>query len=816
MSSKIVTEQEFPIINIFEQMISNTHQNFSVYSQLRINKEYLYHRKNIFNILHRITSKMGFKSQVFYLSANYLDILFSFKTNIKYKFNIYTLALSCLCLSAKFFEIDPIVPQLNYFIKIYNNIMGYKMKNPLSLRELKYAEVYILKLLNYKLNYYTIYDFNSFLFIHGIIKSQLKNNNYNSKQIMEKIYKKSRYYLDAILTNTKLCIKYDALFLSIVIIEQSIKETLNKINKDLCFSEIMKNMFNLNYESNEQYQKLILDEEIKKIFDEHKDKNDKDIISNKINNKKIEEKKGNNDYEEGVFNKTALISNNKFNLNFDINKFKEIYRKIDISKSISKEKNIKKTLSNFHDTTTKKEEKKQDISSYTSRNELNNNLLKYCNKTKEKDCDSKPKIIYSKYTYNGDKFNYTDIEKKDDLKNANSSVEFKNKDINLIKYILTSQKKRNKYKLKIIGKSFDKNKSNEILYQKKLMNQNMIDNYKTISSFVDDFKKRKVTYGVIKMNSKETKKENFIEANNKNELNSLQKNNFFKKINYNKLINNIIINRTSSVDKNKDKSINKNNSNFNPIDKTSTNKLVAFNNINNFKNMNESTQTIITKTHHLNIVKESDISKEKTMKNFNIHKYQKHKTNPNQIQNYQKINNPPKNKLSCILGMQNTNLNKTLKEINIAYAKDNNTKNRAILKKGFDNISNLPNKETINFFKTQKDYFYKIKHDKKKEEIFKNQQDKRKDSIPNTQHEKISSSTIVINNNININIENRKLKADIIRYNKVYKKNKIMDMKSKNYFIMNNRNTVNGVNDTFYKSHLYTKTLENDFVRKRF
>jgi hypothetical protein len=51
--------------------------------------------------------------------------------------------------------------------------MGYK--NMISINDLRIGEVVILKILNYKLNYFTIYDFNSFLFSHGVVKlEQLK------------------------------------------------------------------------------------------------------------------------------------------------------------------------------------------------------------------------------------------------------------------------------------------------------------------------------------------------------------------------------------------------------------------------------------------------------------------------------------------------------------------------------------------------------------------------------------------------------------------------------------------------------------------
>ena len=140
-------DAEIPPKKIFEFMKSNVYDNYYNYSTSSKNKDYrLSSRKTLFNILHKITIKMGFKSQTFFLAAHYLDIVFIKKPRINS--NLNTLGLACLCLSAKFCENDPIVPHLQYFIKIYNNIMGYK--NVISMGDLKRNEVYVLKLLNYK------------------------------------------------------------------------------------------------------------------------------------------------------------------------------------------------------------------------------------------------------------------------------------------------------------------------------------------------------------------------------------------------------------------------------------------------------------------------------------------------------------------------------------------------------------------------------------------------------------------------------------------------------------------------------------------
>ena len=189
--------------DIFDSMKKNIYNNFSSQSFSSINKEYLALRNGLFDLLRKISDKMGFKSQTYFLSIYYLDILFS--QNKKSDCNYNILGLACLLIASKHCENDPAVPELKYFIKIYNNIVG--SKKSISVSDLFYSEVMACKMLNHKLNYYTIYDFNSFFFIHNIVKwellNELYNDNYKDKysmkcsskenKIMEKIYKKSRY-----------------------------------------------------------------------------------------------------------------------------------------------------------------------------------------------------------------------------------------------------------------------------------------------------------------------------------------------------------------------------------------------------------------------------------------------------------------------------------------------------------------------------------------------------------------------------------------------------------------------------------------------
>jgi hypothetical protein len=279
--------------DIFDSMKTNIYNNFSLYSFSIISKEYLTLRSDLFALIKKISGKMGFKSQTYFLSIYYLDILFT--QNKKIDFNYNVMGLACLLLASKYCENDPAVPELKYFIRIYNRIVG--SKNSISVSDLFYSEVMACKMLNHKLNYYTVYDFNSFFFNNNILKREQLNdfcNDYDdmhdlkysskSRKIFEKIYKKSRYYLDNLL-QSPISLKYNSLLLSVYIMKKSIENTL--ISERHCerfdfpskkflkktndyFNSIIVGYYGLDYEKMPEFQKLIEESDFIKIFNQTK------------------------------------------------------------------------------------------------------------------------------------------------------------------------------------------------------------------------------------------------------------------------------------------------------------------------------------------------------------------------------------------------------------------------------------------------------------------------------------------------------------------------------------------------------------------
>ena len=179
MKENKTNELEFSANEILKNMCRNTFNNFQTYDSSSINQNYLNLRNSIFNIIQKITMRFGFKSQTFFLTTYYLDIIFLKKKKIN--INLYKLGLACLCLSSKFCENDPIVPQLQYFVKAYNGITGYK--NFISMNELMHSEVIVCKILKYKLNYFTIYDFIAFFFCKEYLNLN-KSEKYKKKLII--------------------------------------------------------------------------------------------------------------------------------------------------------------------------------------------------------------------------------------------------------------------------------------------------------------------------------------------------------------------------------------------------------------------------------------------------------------------------------------------------------------------------------------------------------------------------------------------------------------------------------------------------------
>ena len=433
----------------FQAFVRPKNINSEFRQNLSINKYYLSLRNTIFNILYKISNEFRFKKQTYFLATYFLDIIFS--NNKKLKENIYISALSCLCLSAKFCENDTKVPHLIDFTKSYNKVIDCKDK--ISIKDLRKNEIFVCKLLNYKLNHYTIYDYNIFFFSNGILEiEQLKNlqiiNEINSsmvQNILNKIYKKSSYYLDNGLKLYEICIKYNPLFISILIMKKSLevilKEELNIKNEedfhkniDLYFKKLMNDYYQIDYEINEQYKQLINEPEVHKIFFE---KN-----NNKIN--KINE----NEIRKQLIKENILIKKQNFPKNINNNKLptKRFDKKIIIKDNTNNKSHDLENNTLFKKFPHSARGIKKDFSFKKHNNSINIVNINY-------NLSHRKKILMNQYN-NNKLCNSKNKNKRININNKKNSIE--NYKLNGHEFIQRNENNKNNIKMK-------SNKSKEVL-----------------------------------------------------------------------------------------------------------------------------------------------------------------------------------------------------------------------------------------------------------------------------------------------------------------------------------------------------------------
>ena len=178
-------EIELPPNEIFSLMKTNIYNYHR--DKNNIDKTYIIQRKSLIDLISKISTRMNFKSRTFYQAVNYLDIIFSEQKNINYNYNL--LAAACLITSSKFCENVPLKPTFNRFIDIVNEEINNN-ESKVTKDDLFLYEIIICKILNYKLNYFTIYDFDFFFIGNGILKFEhLKEINNSIK--LDKTFKRS-------------------------------------------------------------------------------------------------------------------------------------------------------------------------------------------------------------------------------------------------------------------------------------------------------------------------------------------------------------------------------------------------------------------------------------------------------------------------------------------------------------------------------------------------------------------------------------------------------------------------------------------------
>ena len=337
------------------------------------NKRYFSRRKQIKYLMKQINSYIDFNSQTYFLMLYYMDIIFTHPDLEKvfyshftlwYQFPIHEdlqmsnyvlLSLACLVIASKFNENDPMIPSMSSYIRLLYEFS--KKKYIFHLDSLFLAEIVVLKILKYKLNFYTIYHYLIFFFTHGIVlKKTIERSKINKKiserKILEKIYIKVREIFDEVIENEKyygyFCGRNNYEIVVEILLWCAEKVLDEKIKDD---ENIFKLIFGINIDPKKKKEIYTIIEELHSKINKRNTLNkssrfnetNNNSNNNTNNNKNINNNTNNNNNTNPVQSKTNNIkmSHNQIeNLNTDTN-------------SIKQKINIKNSYNDFSDSNSK-------------------------------------------------------------------------------------------------------------------------------------------------------------------------------------------------------------------------------------------------------------------------------------------------------------------------------------------------------------------------------------------------------------------------------------------------------------------------------
>lgn len=246
------------------------------------NLTYFECRKDIKNLLKLINVSLENNSQTFFLALYYMDSVFTNKNFLEIYNKFYSpenqknpsnkeylmFSLACLIIATKYNENDPHVPNIIGFTNLCsfhsNSLYNFKVE------ELFETEVFILKLLEYKLNYYTLYHYIVFFFVHGLFFINDKKFEQNiTQKTLENIYIRLRGILDNFLDdekNIEYSIGNNNYLTAIQIITFVLKNELKSDNSET------NNIFNTYYDIDKEYSNDIINNKINEIYENIKQK----------------------------------------------------------------------------------------------------------------------------------------------------------------------------------------------------------------------------------------------------------------------------------------------------------------------------------------------------------------------------------------------------------------------------------------------------------------------------------------------------------------------------------------------------------------
>ena len=249
-----------------DKPISNSHKIFTKYTS------YPYY-KYAFDLLETLCNKTNYdnKKRLLHMAFTYLTIILYNCENVPYVSNFDMMILCCFNLSIKVIENQKSIPCINKLKKIYKEKYANYQKE-----EIVKVELICVKLLNYKINIITVYDYLYYL---------LSNNNKNSLESATKELETQ------IINNIQDNIKKNPLDLA--------KEIINNINKN-------------------KYSNLLLRKKIIPVFhcvnitkNDKNEKTEKSIEKNDIRDNNIN---SNNNFDSNSSYTKITIANNMSNI----------------------------------------------------------------------------------------------------------------------------------------------------------------------------------------------------------------------------------------------------------------------------------------------------------------------------------------------------------------------------------------------------------------------------------------------------------------------------------------------------------------------
>ncbi len=266
---------------------------------------YLKNRKYLVKLLKYLAYKLKFQNQTLYLSIYLMDIVFNHpEFEISHKLESY--AISCIMIAAKFDENDPNIPDLRHFQTTSSNFLSQNHSERcfFPINELRSTEVKCMKILDHKLNYFTVYHFLFYFLCHGVVL-QSESKHKSSKEmltLLEDIKSLSYEILEKVIeSEEEVIFNFNSQF-AIAIIFLA-REKLLAVNQEE-FLYVLKIVYRVQYENfKEMY------ENAKKIFE-----SSKNIVPFRNSENEIDDRKRfSRKKSPKIDKKYRAVSSNKYN-----------------------------------------------------------------------------------------------------------------------------------------------------------------------------------------------------------------------------------------------------------------------------------------------------------------------------------------------------------------------------------------------------------------------------------------------------------------------------------------------------------------------